>query len=249
MAQTKPNIVLIMVDQLSAPVPVVLRAPGRQDAEHRPAGEQDGVVFENFYSPSPLCAPARAAMMSGQFPSRNRVYDNAAEFASHDRQALPTISGLEGYRTCLSGKMHFVGPDQLHGFEERLTTDIYPADLAGRPTGANRTSASTGGITTCCRSSRLALQNRQTSLNMMMKWGSRRCRRIYDYARNPDQRPFCLVASFTHPHDPYAAAGARYWNHVFRRGGHRCAGNLGTAPVMTDMDPHSPAAVDGLRHG
>jgi len=31
--------------------------------------------------------------------------------------------------TALSGKMHFCGPDQLHGFEERLTTDIYPADF------------------------------------------------------------------------------------------------------------------------
>ncbi len=29
--------------------------------------------------------------------------------------------------------MHFVGPDQLHGFEERLTTDIYPADFAWTP--------------------------------------------------------------------------------------------------------------------
>jgi hypothetical protein len=24
--------------------------------------------------------------------------------------------------------MHFCGPDQLHGFEERLTSDIYPGD-------------------------------------------------------------------------------------------------------------------------
>ena len=29
--------------------------------------------------------------------------------------------------------MHFVGPDQLHGFEERLTTDIYPADFGWTP--------------------------------------------------------------------------------------------------------------------
>ncbi len=35
--------------------------------------------------------------------------------------------------TALSGKMHFVGPDQLHGFEERLTTDIYPADFGWTP--------------------------------------------------------------------------------------------------------------------
>src|SRR3546814_3500165 len=29
--------------------------------------------------------------------------------------------------------MHFVGPDQLHGFERRLTTDIYPADFGWTP--------------------------------------------------------------------------------------------------------------------
>ena len=38
-----------------------------------------------------------------------------------------------GYRTILSGKMHFCGADQLHGFEERLTTDIYPADFGWTP--------------------------------------------------------------------------------------------------------------------
>ena len=32
----------------------------------------------------------------------------------------------------LSGKMHFCA-DQLHGFEERLTTDIYPADFGWVP--------------------------------------------------------------------------------------------------------------------
>ncbi|MBN35610.1 MAG: hypothetical protein CMM46_12745 [Rhodospirillaceae bacterium] len=26
--------------------------------------------------------------------------------------------------------MHFVGADQLHGFDERLTSDIYPGDFA-----------------------------------------------------------------------------------------------------------------------
>ena len=70
--------------------------------------------------------------MSGQLPSRTGVYDNAAEFGSD----IPTFAHhlrRAGYRTCLSGKMHFVGPDQLHGFEERLTTDIYPADFGWTP--------------------------------------------------------------------------------------------------------------------
>jgi arylsulfatase A-like enzyme len=41
--------------------------------------------------------------------------------------------GGRGYQTALSGKMHFVGPDQLHGLEQRLTTDIYPADFGWTP--------------------------------------------------------------------------------------------------------------------
>ena len=91
-----------------------------------------GVVFENAYCNFPLCAPSRASLMSGQLASRIGVYDNAAEFPAsvptlaHDLRAL-------GYATCLAGKMHFVGPDQLHGFEERLTTDIYPADFGWTP--------------------------------------------------------------------------------------------------------------------
>ena len=56
------------------------------------------------------------------------VYDNANEIAS----SLPTMAHFmraSGYQTFLCGKMHFIGPDQLHGFEERLTTDVYPADF------------------------------------------------------------------------------------------------------------------------
>ncbi len=90
------------------------------------------VRFASNYTASPLCAPGRASFMAGQLPSRTRVYDNAAEYASD----IPTYAHhlrRAGYYTCLSGKMHFVGPDQLHGFEERLTTDIYPADFGWTP--------------------------------------------------------------------------------------------------------------------
>ena len=77
-------------------------------------------------------AGADTIYVSGQLPSRTGVYDNAAEFVS----SIPTYAHhlrAAGYHTCLSGKMHFVGPDQLHGFEERLTTDIYPADFGWTP--------------------------------------------------------------------------------------------------------------------
>ena len=120
-----------MVDQFSGPLfpdgpASFLHAPNLSRLAER------SVRFNANYCASPLCAPSRAAFMSGQLPSRTGVYDNAAEFPS----SVPTFAHhlrRLGYRTTLSGKMHFVGPDQLHGFEERLTTDIYPADFGWTP--------------------------------------------------------------------------------------------------------------------
>ena len=91
-----------------------------------------GALRQRLYRLAALRAGAAPRFMSGQLPSAPRVYDNAAEFASD----IPTFAHhlrRAGYRTALSGKMHFVGPDQLHGFEERLTTDIYPADFGWTP--------------------------------------------------------------------------------------------------------------------
>ncbi len=127
----KPNILFVMCDQLTA---IALRAYGNRVCRtpHLDALAASGTVFENSYCPYPLCAPSRFAMMSGRLPSRIGAYDNAAEFAA----ATPTMAHYlrdAGYYTCISGKMHFVGPDQLHGFEDRLTTEIYPSGFEWTP--------------------------------------------------------------------------------------------------------------------
>src|SRR6201995_394962 len=107
-----PNILVIMADQLS---PAFLPAYGHGvvKAPNIDALAAAGVLFENAYCASPLCSPSRASFMSGLLPSRTRVYDNAAEFAAD----IPTFAHClraRGYRTVLSGKMHFCRPDQLH---------------------------------------------------------------------------------------------------------------------------------------
>ena len=167
-------------------------------------------MFENAYSTSPLCSPARATVMNGLLPSRTGVYDNAAEFPS----SIPTWAHylrLAGYKTCLSGKMHFVGPDQLHGLEERLTTDIYPADFGWTPDWRlrqeridwwyhNMTSVLQPGIAEI--TNQLEFDDEVAFLAI---------RKIYDYVRFEPDKPFCLMASFTHPHDPYAAR-KKFWD-------------------------------------
>ncbi len=205
----KPNILLIMADQLAHRY---LPAYGHKlvKTPHLDQLAKDGVVFENFYSTSPLCAPARATVMNGLLPSRTGVYDNAAEFPS----AIPTWAHylrLQGYQTCLSGKMHFVGPDQLHGLEERLTTDIYPADFGWTPDWRlkqeridwwyhNMTSVLQPGI---------AEITNQLEFDDEVAFQARR--KLFDYARFTPDQPFAMLVSFTHPHDPYAAR-KKFWD-------------------------------------
>jgi len=206
---TRPNILLIMADQLAAPfLPMYGHPIVKTPALERLAAR--GAVFESAYTNSPLCAPARFSMMSGQLASQIGAYDNAAEFAS----TVPTFAHYlraGGYRTVLAGKMHFVGADQLHGFEERTTTDIYPADFGWTPDWSrpddridwwfhNLESVMTAGVADVTN-----------QLDFDDEVGFTAQRKLRDFARPGDDRPWMLTASFTHPHDPYVTR-QRFWD-------------------------------------
>ena len=231
MTADAPNILLVMADQM-APAFLPIYGHAQTRAPFMQGLARDGVVFDSAYCASPLCSPSRASFMSGVLPSRSRVYDNAAEFAAD----LPTFAHhlrLRGYRTILSGKMHFCGPDQLHGFEERLTTDIYPADYGWTPDWDhpnerpswyhNMSSVAEAGV--CVRTNQLDFDDE-------VAFAAERA--IYDIARSNDRRPFLLVASFTHPHDPFAVP-LRYWD-LYRDADLP----LPSPPVSSSaLDPHS----------
>ncbi|WP_298563738.1 choline-sulfatase [uncultured Aliiroseovarius sp.] len=235
---TSPNILIIMVDQLNG----TLFPDGPADWLHAPNLKklaESSVRFKNAYTASPLCAPGRASFMSGLLPRRTKVYDNAAEFASD----IPTYAHhlrRAGYQTALSGKMHFVGPDQMHGFEERLTTDIYPADFGWTPDYRkpgeridwwyhNMGSVTGAGV---------AEISNQMEYDDEVAYNA--CAKLYDLARGHDDRPWCLTVSFTHPHDPYVAR-RKYWDLY-----EDCEHLLPEVPAKAyeDHDPHAQRIFD-----
>lgn len=203
----RPNFLILMADQLTARA---LPAYGNRTARtpHIDALAAGGVVFDSFYCNSPLCAPSRFSFLSGRQVSAIGAYDNAAEFPAQ----VPTFAHYlreSGYQTTLSGKMHFCGADQLHGFEDRLTTDIYPADFGWTPDWTRfeerpswyHTMDSVTQAGPCARTNQIDFDD-EVVFQAKQK--------IFDLARSRDRRPFCLVASMTHPHDPYVIP-ARYW--------------------------------------
>lgn len=234
---TRPNILILMVDQLNG----TLFPDGPADFLHAPNLKrlaERSVRFSNTYTGSPLCAPARASFMSGQLPSRTRVYDNAAEFASD----IPTYAHhlrRAGYQTCLSGKMHFVGPDQMHGLEERLTTDIYPADFGWTPDYRKPGERIDWWYHNLGSVSGAGVAEITNQLEYDDDVAHQAIQKLYDLSRGADPRPWCLTVSFTHPHDPYVAR-RKYWDLY--------EGCPQTAPPETipyaDMDPHSQRLWD-----
>jgi len=234
----KPNILVLMADQLNG----TLFPDGPADWLHAPnlkALAARSVRFANAYTGSPLCAPGRASYMSGQLPHRTRVYDNAAEFASD----IPTYAHhlrRAGYHTALSGKMHFVGPDQMHGFEERLTTDIYPADFGWTPDYRRPGERidwwyhNLGSVTGA------GIGEISNQLEYDDEVAYQATRKVYDLGRRLDERPWMMTVSFSHPHDPYVAR-KKYWDLYAD-----CEHLMPAVPAMdyADQDPHSKRLLD-----
>ncbi len=205
-----PNILLIMVDQLT---PFALPGYGNPIVKS-PAIDMlcsKGVQFNAAYCNSPLCVPARMAFMTGNYISQNGGYDNGSYLPSTTPTFAHYLRAM-GYRTGLSGKMHFVGPDQLHGFEERYTTDIHPADFGWVPDWNKpdeRVDEWFHNMSGVVQSGVGAITNQLTFDDEV---GATSVQALYDHARSQsDKRPFCLVASFVHPHDPYVARSP-YWD-------------------------------------
>ncbi|WP_372656553.1 choline-sulfatase [Hydrogenophaga sp.] len=201
MTTQRPNILFIMADQMAAPLLPMHSGHSPIQMPHLNALATTGTVFDSAYCNSPLCAPSRFSLVSGQLPSRIGAYDNAADLATDIPTYAHYLRNL-GYRTALSGKMHFCGPDQLHGYEERLTSDIYPADYGWsvnwdepdvRPTWYhNMASVEQAGP---------SVRSNQLDFDEEVVFRARQY--LYDHVRNTPEQPFCLTVSMTHPHDPY----------------------------------------------
>lgn len=121
MSDKKPNILFLMSD------------------EHRPdfvgyAGDkivrtpnldwlaETGVVFNNCYTPSPICVPGRQAIMSGQLPMTCGCLNYGDDLPANYMTFAKRFSQY-AYNTCVCGKLHHYGTDQMQGWGMRVGYD------------------------------------------------------------------------------------------------------------------------------
>src|SRR5581483_174593 len=104
----RPNIVIIMCDQLRADFTRAAGFPLDTMPFVDSLGAR-GVRFERAYTPMPVCAPARISLFTGRFPKAHRVRQNSAiRHLSKPEGAADLVDLLRerGYFIGLAGKNH-----------------------------------------------------------------------------------------------------------------------------------------------
>lgn len=209
----RPNILFILSDQhsqkiagcygdLLSPTPNIDRIAAR------------GVTFDNAYCASPICTPSRMSLLTGRWPHKQSCWTLEDQLASD----LPTYAhalGAVGYRTILAGRMHSIGPDQLHGFGERYSGDCSPNWLgAGRQdlgmlAGAQGPSAPDPGGREIPAVSITASGHGQSGYEIVDDvTTAEACAQLKKLGAEQaagSTQPFCLSVGFLLPHCPFVA--------------------------------------------
>lgn len=205
MRMDRPNILILMGDEH----PVFMTGCYGHRSVKTPTLDKlasEGAVFDAAYCPSPICAPSRAAMLTGRHVSEIEVWDNSSPLRS-DWPTFAHSFRAAGYRTILCGKMHFVGPDQLHGFEERWTQEIYPATFDWTRSHRNGSPVNSGQCIDRVFEAGCgwtADMDYDEEVIFRTEYGLRQI------GCSEDRRPFLLCVSFTNPHFPFRAP-KKYW--------------------------------------
>jgi choline-sulfatase len=215
--QQRPNLLFIYSDQHCPAVagcygdPIV-QTPNLDRLAAR------GVVFDSAYCPSPLCVPSRMAFLTGRHPCEIEVWTN-----DHVLDAgIPTLAhalGAGGYRPVLVGRMHAIGPDQLHGYVERLVGDHGPNHLGGSPVDHGILQGTAGPFRISLEKSGPGQSAYQVHDEYVTAAAVDAIRRAGLARRSGvSQEPLDLSVGFMLPHQPFVARREDYERYLGRVG-------------------------------
>lgn len=214
-ADPRPNVLLFFTDMQRADTIHALDNPFiRTPNLDRLVNE--GTSFTSCYSPSPVCVPARCCMHYGLHPQKTGIFDNGT-MMSDNGKSFPAVLGAHGYRTHAVGKCHFTPEsDALRGFQSRQSQeectsnpekDDYVAWLRDNGHDYYEPHGARGEMYYIPQVSTLPATAHPS------QWVGNESIRFIQKA-SEDGGPWCLFASFIHPHPPFAPP--KPWHKLYR---------------------------------
>lgn len=229
MKPAQPNILFLMSDQHTQKITGCYGDPLVQ-TPHIDRLAARGVRFDNAYCPSPICTPSRMSLLTGRWPSTQACWTNSDMLASDIPTYLHGL-GAAGYQPALIGRLHSIGPDQLHGYVERVVGDhssnwvgatTHDMGVLNRTNDPFRVSLERSGM------GQSAYEVHDVDVaDAASDW-------LHAYAAARDQgeaKPFALGVGFMLPHQPYVARAEDYAPYVGRIG-------LPELPPPAEQDDH-----------
>jgi arylsulfatase A-like enzyme len=185
-----------------------------------------GTRFDRFYTPTAICTPARASLLTGQAPFRHRLLANHErnvgylEDLREDAFTFPESLAERDYQLGLIGKWHvgthrnaasygFEGPD-LPGWHNPVDHPDYLAYLEERGLPPYRITEPVRGTTPNGNPGNLLAARLQQPVEATFEYylATRAIEQLEKYAA--DGRPFFLATHFFGPHLPYLLPDAYY---------------------------------------
>ena len=130
------NVLVLMSDEHTRSV---MGAYGNS-VVHTPALDKlanDGVRFENAYTPSPICIPARASFATGTHAFEHRCWSSAEPYYGQQQSWMHRLRD-KGHEVTSIGKLHYRAADDDVGFSESLLPMYLANDGKGWPQGLQR---------------------------------------------------------------------------------------------------------------
>jgi arylsulfatase A-like enzyme len=212
-ANKKPNVLLILVDDLGWADVTAYNPQTNYSTPNMDRIANEGLLFTDGYAASPICSPTRAALITGQHPtklvttdffrdkSRKHRYREGKFKSAHFEEQLPqgistiaSVLGSDGYQTAFLGKWH-LGQTESE-WPENYGFDI---NIGGHAAGGPR-----GGYFSPYSNPRLTsgpegeyLTDRLTSEAITL---------LADYAKT--DTPFFVMMSYYSVHTPLGAPKA-----------------------------------------
>ena len=204
----RPNIIFIMPDQLrydflSCYGATFIETPHIDSLAH------SGILYRRAYSPSPVCSPARASLLTGRNAIKHGVLTNnywlRPDLHEAGMHTWPELAAKQGYHTASVGKMHFYPWDARHGFQYRsicedkrwpLIRDDYAKYLRSRGSRKYEGRELDGYMEN--KGAAVSRNRWEDSWDRFV--GKEAVRFIREHK---DDQPFAMMVGFPGPHCPY----------------------------------------------
>jgi arylsulfatase A-like enzyme len=209
---SKPNIIFILADDLGYGDVGVTFQNARDSSKpkfetpnlDKMAG--NGILLRQHYTGSPVCAPARGSLLTGQHQGDCPIRDNQFDKALPNNHTLATVLKAAGYDTVAIGKWGLQGPkpdypghpmrhgfDAFFGFLPHESGHVYYHDAA-HPLHDGFTE----------------VDAQYTDIYSTDLFTARAKKYIVDHQAHSADHPFFMYLAYTAPHDPQQLPGGPY---------------------------------------